>query len=520
VVLLDPASLTGGKWLDSWDLNFGGTGDGAGSYVVGQRWVRSGPNRFLIAQQRKRWSFSETLAAIKRWAGPPDPSINPYGRFVHQTLIEKKANGAAIIDVLQKELAGIKPVNPTASKEVRARSVTPEIESGHVYLPHPSDPGNGWVNDFLSEVRNFPHDSFDDQCLTYDTLVESPQGAVRLGEVRVGDIVRGETGWVTVENAGMTSASATVIENLGLTGTPAHPIWTMRGWIPLAQVRAGDLIQVSAPLTDAGASLLPGDGVEAAINDGGNVLSLDRNCLHLYSDNLAPDVPTVENTLHIGDAAETVITRRAGVIRWLKWLRCMGSRFGVILSRTFPRIDAISGLGAPRLLPELTRCTERSSSASTGLSPKGGMSTILTETRSTTPSTTSLPYRRTSIEESLPGFGKSVGGHGMTLRLCTSILIESGRSPANGMALMRVESGTVNTPTEASSSVTPVFNLTTSDGTYFANGILTHNCDSMTQALSGLRDEGRGQVTVPGLVTQRVARSRASTALTDTRRRY
>lgn len=32
----------------------------------------------------------------------------------------------------------------------------------------------------------------------------------------------------------------------------------------------------------------------------------------------------------------------------------------------------------------------------------------------------------------------------------------------------------------------PVYNLTTSDGTYFANGVLVHNCDAMSQALSKL----------------------------------
>lgn len=32
----------------------------------------------------------------------------------------------------------------------------------------------------------------------------------------------------------------------------------------------------------------------------------------------------------------------------------------------------------------------------------------------------------------------------------------------------------------------PVYNLTTSDGTYFANGVLTHNCDQTTQAVNRL----------------------------------
>jgi hypothetical protein len=65
--------------------------------------------------------------------------------------------------VLRNRISGLKPINPTASKVVRARSVTPECESGNVFLPHPSDPGNEWVADLLSELRNFPHDVSDDQ---------------------------------------------------------------------------------------------------------------------------------------------------------------------------------------------------------------------------------------------------------------------------------------------------------------------------------------------------------------------
>ena len=57
----------------------------------------------------------------------------------------------------------MKPIRPKSSKESRARAITPEVESGNVYLPFPGDPGNGWVQDLLSELRNFPHDVHDDQ---------------------------------------------------------------------------------------------------------------------------------------------------------------------------------------------------------------------------------------------------------------------------------------------------------------------------------------------------------------------
>lgn len=161
---LDPSSLTGGRWLDSWDSNFDAPeGSSSGSWVVGQRWVLQGPDRFLIAQQRGRWTFTQTISRMMVWARQVDPVNSPCGHLVHERLVEKKANGAAIIDVLKTKISGIKPITPTASKEARARSVTPECESGNVLIPYPGDPGNEWVQDWLSEVRNFPFDTTDDQ---------------------------------------------------------------------------------------------------------------------------------------------------------------------------------------------------------------------------------------------------------------------------------------------------------------------------------------------------------------------
>jgi predicted phage terminase large subunit-like protein len=162
VILLPGERLERGQWLDSWDLTF--KGSSTSDYAVGQRWCRQGADRFLVAQQRGQWSFTQTLEKMLRWcnAGDLDDKASPGGSFVHQRLVEDAANGTAAIDVLRKKVAGIKPIKPRSSKEVRARAVTPEIESGNVYLPHPSDPGNGWVNELISEMRAFPSGKHDD----------------------------------------------------------------------------------------------------------------------------------------------------------------------------------------------------------------------------------------------------------------------------------------------------------------------------------------------------------------------
>ncbi|QDH91589.1 terminase [Microbacterium phage Cinna] len=153
VIYFDPDAATAATWLDSWDMAFKGTE--TSDYVVGQRWVRVAANRFLVAQTRDRRSFTGTLAEFEAFGA------REFGNHVHRRLVEDKANGPAIIDTLRDKIAGIKPVEPNGSKEARARAVTPEIESGNVYLPHPTEAP--WVLDLISELRSFPTGAHDDQ---------------------------------------------------------------------------------------------------------------------------------------------------------------------------------------------------------------------------------------------------------------------------------------------------------------------------------------------------------------------
>lgn len=187
-----------GQWLDSWDMAFKGTEKS--DFVVGQRWVRQGANRFLIAQQRGRWTFTQSLERLREWARSDDQDASPYGHLVHQRLIEEAANGSAIIDTLRNEISGLKPIKANVGKEARARAVTPEIESGNVYLPLPSEPGFEWVAALLDELRNFPHDVHDDQV---DALTQALSGL--RGHGRASITVPGRSGRSIEMNRGRTA---------------------------------------------------------------------------------------------------------------------------------------------------------------------------------------------------------------------------------------------------------------------------------------------------------------------------
>ena len=70
-------------------------------------------------------------------------------REAARKLVEDKANGPAVIAALQHEIPGLIGVNPDGGKIARAQAVSPQCESGNVYLPHPAVAP--WVEDFIEE---------------------------------------------------------------------------------------------------------------------------------------------------------------------------------------------------------------------------------------------------------------------------------------------------------------------------------------------------------------------------------
>lgn len=138
-------------FVQSWDCTFKDAQ--SSDYVVGQVWARKGSSRYLLDQVRGRMSFTETLRAIRSLSAKWSQAI--------RKLVEDKANGTAVIDVLRKEIPGLIPVEPEGGKIVRANAVTAVAEAGNIYLPDPSIAP--WVHDFVEEHAVFPNGANDDQ---------------------------------------------------------------------------------------------------------------------------------------------------------------------------------------------------------------------------------------------------------------------------------------------------------------------------------------------------------------------
>jgi predicted phage terminase large subunit-like protein len=69
--------------------------------------------------------------------------------------------GPAVIATLKHEITGRIAVNPEGGKIARAAAVSPQIEAGNVYLPHPAIAP--WVEELIEECAAFPYATHDGQ---------------------------------------------------------------------------------------------------------------------------------------------------------------------------------------------------------------------------------------------------------------------------------------------------------------------------------------------------------------------
>jgi predicted phage terminase large subunit-like protein len=135
--------------IQSWDLTFKDS-DGS-DYVVGQVWGRIGTDKYLIDQVRDRMNFTTTVKAII--------ALSQKYPLAYVKLIEEKANGSAVMDVLRgRGVGGIIPIIPKESKIARVSAVSADIEGGYIYLPQFAS----FTNEFVNECSAFPTGTHDD----------------------------------------------------------------------------------------------------------------------------------------------------------------------------------------------------------------------------------------------------------------------------------------------------------------------------------------------------------------------
>lgn len=168
-------TLSRGRWdvlLVSADLRFKKAED-SGDYVVYQAWARQGARAYFLGERRGRWGFTDSIKEFKKII-----ECTPVGKFkltgFNPKLVENKANGPALEDVLCRHIPGIILVEPDGGKLARVNAITPLWEAGNVWLP--DDSLYPEIDDIIEEWVSFgPGCAFDDRT---DTM---SQGLIRLG---------------------------------------------------------------------------------------------------------------------------------------------------------------------------------------------------------------------------------------------------------------------------------------------------------------------------------------------------
>lgn len=142
--------------VQSWDLTFGQIEEGkrghkssSGSYVAGHVYALIGRKFILVDRVHERYTFTESVSAVLRMSAKWPQTSRIY--------VEKKANGAAMLNTLRKRAALIRPVMPDGSKEVRALAAQPTVDEGNVAVLD-----TVYSESMMQEFRDFPFGKHDD----------------------------------------------------------------------------------------------------------------------------------------------------------------------------------------------------------------------------------------------------------------------------------------------------------------------------------------------------------------------
>ena len=162
----------------------------------------------------------------------------------------------SISPVLDKEKIGLgagglfmKPLAPgRRDKQARARPIQGMVESHQVFFPADAP----WIEDMLQEVLRFPAGKHDDDCLVAGTRIATPQGDRPIETLRPGDAVLTPAGPRTLTAARQTGVEpvwrveaedGTVIEGKG-----SHPVYTAEhGFVRIDALQCGDSLIQETP---------------------------------------------------------------------------------------------------------------------------------------------------------------------------------------------------------------------------------------------------------------------------------
>lgn len=186
-------------------------------------------NVILLDAWKERMEFPElkkaAYAAYKKWE--PDTFI-----------VEKKSNGAALYQEMRSAGIPVSEYTPGkgSDKIARVNSISDMFSSGLIWAPK----DRLWAMEVIDEVAEFPNSDHDDFCFIAGTKILMADGTQKnIEQVQAGDRVMTPHGSQIVERAfcsGRKEIWELVVGKAHLLGTGDHPIHSDVGWMPIDSI--------------------------------------------------------------------------------------------------------------------------------------------------------------------------------------------------------------------------------------------------------------------------------------------
>ena len=164
-------------------------------------------------------------------------------------LIENKAAGIPVAQELRRLYSNkgyqvILDDPKSLDKIARLYSIQHLFEDGLIYAPDKT-----WVDQVITQCMMFPKGKHDDLCLVGETLILMADGTEkRIDEIRAGEYVKTKNGFGRVSASAMTGVKPIwklSHTNGELYGTHNHPIYSNGEYIPLSSCKVGDKLETS-----------------------------------------------------------------------------------------------------------------------------------------------------------------------------------------------------------------------------------------------------------------------------------
>lgn len=409
--------------------------------------------------------------------------------------IEAIAANAGVYQTAMRLPMAVVPLNKGAvDKLVHATPAINLVATGRVWLPAPGEQPGFPLAEVESELTRFTgndkEDDHDDICLAGETLVTTDRGDVPINTVRPGDKALTRLGFKTISAMRMTSPLTRVLrvslaDGRELVGTPAHKVFVNgRGFVRLDTLSYADCVLTwnhhapkplcsTASLTDA--THAPRDGLTGfTFRPTPRIARLPGICTETSGSFTTGQFRTATKSTTQTAIHSTMIRRIWSALRSLS--------IAAVMRPAVPSTPRLFG----RTLTAFAHWLQRGTGAKRDVFGTAKMGSELGHSASQ-PSACVTTAKRCSPRS--PDKPNTARGHAhqppaeppaLTTR---PDIVLSARKRFVLIGTARFELAPVPVLSVQEGGKQPVFNLAVEDEhEYFAAGILTHNCDTLSYA--------------------------------------